>query len=132
MQEPVNAAYGETDVPRPTRTPVYVAGYRIPAHKFWIFVLVNVLFVVAIVVLTVFYLPLGIPFLAVKQSNGFLSYVGFFILYVFGYIGFFIITLTTVGISGYAVHQRYFPDVKISLPSFDSEPPLVDPAAPPA
>jgi hypothetical protein len=116
MDEPVNGAYATDEVPPEPKRPLYVAGYRIPTDKVWMFLVANIAFVVGIIVLTIFYIPLGIPFLAVKQSNGFVSYVGFFFVYVFGYIAFLMIVLTTLGISGYAVQQRYFPGYSLPVP----------------
>jgi hypothetical protein len=109
MDEPVNAAYGKDEKPAEPRKPLYIAGYRIPTDKIWMFLAANVLFVVAIVFITVLVLPLGIPFLAVKRSEGFVTYVGFFFTYMFGYFAFFLLMALTLGASGYALQQRYFP-----------------------
>ena len=87
---------------------IYVAGYRIPGDKRNWFLAANVAFVVILVIITVLFIPMGIPFLAVKKADGFLGYIGFFFTYMLGYFVFFMLMVVTLGAGGYAVQQRYF------------------------
>lgn len=117
MQEPVNAAYGANEVPPEPERPAYIAGYRIPTDKIQVFVAANVFFIVVLFIVTTLVLPMGIPFLAAKKSEGFLTYVGFFFTYMFGYFAFFLLMLVTVGATGYAVQKTYFPGLSLVEPS---------------
>jgi hypothetical protein len=105
---PTNGAYAPGETIGQTPTPIYVAGYRIPGDKKYLFLGANVSFVVVLVILTVFFIPMGIPFLAVKKAEGFLGYIGFFFTYMFGYFAFLMLMLFTLSAGGYAVQQRYF------------------------
>lgn len=107
--EPTNATYGPEESIEKTAQPVYIAGYRISTDNVKWFLAANVTFVLVIVLITIVVMPLGIPFLAVKRSDGLLTYMGFFFTYMFGYFAFFILVAATLGAGSYAVQQRYFP-----------------------
>lgn len=108
-EPPTNATLGPDEQVTPTQTPVYVAGYRIPGDNVKWFLAANVAFVILLVIITVLFMPMGIPFLAVKRADGFLGYIGFFFTYMFGYFVFFMLMIFALGAGGYAVQQRYFP-----------------------
>jgi hypothetical protein len=99
MDVPVNAAYGKKDKPEGSSRPLYVAGYRIPTDKAKPFLAANLAFISLIVLVTAVFLPIGIPFLAAKKSEGFGSYVGFFFSYMFAYFAFFLLMLVGLGVA---------------------------------
>lgn len=105
---PTNGVYAPGDKPADAAKPIYVGGYRIPGDNVKWFLAANVAFVLIIVIITIFFIPMGIPFLAVKKAEGFLGYIGFFFTYMFGYFAFFIVMMVALGAGSYAVQQKYF------------------------
>ena len=85
MDNPVNAAYGRGDVPKGGPRPVTIFGYRIPGQHAWIVAAGLFAILVLLCVIVVVQLPSGLPFLAAKNADGFVGYVGYFFAYMFGF-----------------------------------------------
>lgn len=93
MDPAMNAAYEKNRMPEERkREPIGITilGYDIPGDKVWMVTAGLFGVLVVLTVFIVFALPSGLPYLAAKNADGFLGYVGYF----FGYmIGFFLILI---------------------------------------
>jgi hypothetical protein len=85
MDAPMNAAYEKTKVPKEEPRAVTILGQRVPGSKVWMVTAGMFGLLVFLVVIVVFLLPSGIPFLAAKNSDGFFGYVAYFFAYMFGF-----------------------------------------------
>ena len=108
MDVPVNAVYGKNDKPVPADRPLEIWGMRIPASQRWI-VFGGILGAGAVFVfVTLVLLPSGIPYLAAKNSSGFLEYVGLFFLYMLGFSLLVIGVIFGVALLGHAMQRDSF------------------------
>jgi CDP-diglyceride synthetase len=85
MENPVNAAYGRGEVPKTDPRAITLLGVRIPGQQVWMVMAGLFAILVLLCVIVVVQLPSGIPFLAAKNANSFLGYVGYFFAYMFGF-----------------------------------------------
>lgn len=85
MDTPVNAAYGRGEVPKPEPKAITLFGIRIPGQRVWMVVAGLFAILVLLCIIVVVQLPSGLPFLAAKNADGFLGYVGYFFAYMFGF-----------------------------------------------
>jgi hypothetical protein len=85
METPVNAAYGRGEVPKKEPRAITILGVRIPGQQVWMVMAGLFAILVLLCILVVVQLPSGIPFLAAKNADGFLGYVGYFFAYMFGF-----------------------------------------------
>jgi hypothetical protein len=85
MENPVNAAYGRGEVPKKEPRAITILGVRIPGQQVWMVMAGLFAILVLLCILVVVQLPSGIPFLAAKNADGFLGYVGYFFAYMFGF-----------------------------------------------
>jgi hypothetical protein len=85
MENPVNAAYGRGEVPKKEPRAITILGVRIPGQQVWMVMAGLFAILVLLCIIVVVQLPSGIPFLAAKNADGFLGYVGYFFAYMFGF-----------------------------------------------
>jgi hypothetical protein len=85
MDTPVNAAYGRGEVPKAEPKAITLFGVRIPGQQVWMVVAGLFAILVLLCIIVVVQLPSGLPFLAAKNADGFLGYVGYFFAYMFGF-----------------------------------------------
>ena len=81
----MNSAYEKDEVPRDDPKAVTVLGQRVPGSKVWIVTTALFGLLVFLVVIVLFLLPSGIPYLAAKSADGFFGYVAYFFAYMFGF-----------------------------------------------
>lgn len=101
MDTPMNAAYGKEEKKQKEPAKSLMDGFRIQLREI-VGPISPVLLIIAVVcaflffmtiLFTVLYLPMGLSFMATKNASGFWSYLGTFVLYLFG----FFVTLVTIG-----------------------------------
>lgn len=98
MEFPTNASYGGNfKKPQKEPKPFEIAGVLIPAG--WV-VAGGVLLVTLLTASFLFLLPIGIPFLAVKNAGGFWTYAGLFMSYMFGFFVLFVLFFALLGAAG--------------------------------
>lgn len=85
MDQPMNAAYEKAKLPKETPAAVTILGVRIPGEKLWMVTAALFGVLVFLVVIVLFLLPSGIPYLAAKSADGFFGYVAYFFAYMFGF-----------------------------------------------
>jgi hypothetical protein len=85
METPVNAAYGRNDAPSPAPRAVTIFGYRVPGQNAWMVTAGLFAILVLLCMVIIFQLPSGLPFLAAKNADGFIGYLGFFFAYMMGF-----------------------------------------------
>lgn len=85
MDAPMNAAYEKDKVPPPAPAAVTIFGYRIPGDKVWMVTAALFGVLVFLVIIVLFILPAGLPYLAAKNADGFFGYVAYFFAYMFGF-----------------------------------------------
>jgi len=86
MNAPVNAAYGRNDVPKEDPRAITVLGVRVPGSRAWMVTAGLIALLVMITTIILIQLPSGLPFLAAKNADGFVGYVGFYIAYMLGFV----------------------------------------------
>ena len=103
----MNAVYEEGEAPAKKTGPVSVFGFRIPAESRNQVVLALFGVLLILVVIVVFLLPSGLPFLAAKNSTGFLGYVGLFFAYMFGFFAILVIFFSLLGLLGVSFNRQF-------------------------
>lgn len=81
----MNAAYEKNKVPEQPPIAVTILGYRVPGEKVWMVTAALFAVLVFLVVIVLFILPSGLPYLAAKNADGFFGYVAYFFGYMFGF-----------------------------------------------
>ena len=102
-----NAAYDSNKEIEETKRPVTVMGVTVPGEKVWIAaagLFVGLLFLCMIVL---FLLPSGLPYLAAKFSDGFLSYLLLFSAYMFGFFFILIVFFSLLALVGLHANRLY-------------------------
>jgi uncharacterized membrane protein YedE/YeeE len=85
MDPAMNAAYERNKVPKEPAVAVTILGYRVPGEKVWIVTSILLGVLIFLVTIVVFILPSGIPYLAAKNADGYVGYVAYFFMYMFGF-----------------------------------------------
>jgi hypothetical protein len=85
MNTPVNAAYGRDDAPKDDPRAITLLGIRVPGQHVWMLTAGLVAILALLCVIIVVYLPSGLPYLAAKNADGFLGYIGYFSAYMMGF-----------------------------------------------
>ena len=100
METPVNAAYGRKEVPKQEPRAITLLGIRIPGQQVWMVMAGLFAILVLLCVLVVVQLPSGLPFLAAKNADSFLGYVGYFFAYMFGFFGVLVVFFSLLALLG--------------------------------
>lgn len=103
----MNAAYEEGEAPAKKTGPVTVFGVRIPAESRNQVILLLFGVLLILVVIVVFLLPSGIPFLAAKNSSGFLGYIALFFAYMFGFFAILVVFFSLLGLIGMSFNRQF-------------------------
>lgn len=103
----MNAAYEEGHVPPKKTGPVTVFGVRIPEESRHQVIILLFAVLVVLISIVVFLLPTGIPFLAAKNSSGFLGYVGLFFVYMFGFFAILVVFFSLLGLLGSSFKRQF-------------------------
>lgn len=106
MDNPVNAAYGRGEVPRQEPRAITILGVRIPGQQVWMVTVALFAILVLLCVIVVVQLPSGIPFLAAKNADGFLGYIGLFFSYMFGFFGVMVIFFALLALLGTVARDK--------------------------
>lgn len=102
MEHPVKAVYEKDKIPEPDR-PVLFMGMNLPIRTVYMGVAAVAVFLLFIVMML---LPSGIPYLAVKQSNGFFEYIGLFFVYMLGFFAIAVAFFIAMAFMGIRIQQR--------------------------
>ena len=103
-----NAAYDPNkNTIEETKRPITVLGVVVPGEKTWMVAagLFAVLVFLSMVVLLL--LPSGLPYLAAKFSDGFLSYLVLFFAYMFGFFFIMLIFFSLIALVGLNANRLY-------------------------
>jgi small-conductance mechanosensitive channel len=104
MNEPTNAAYGPEHKHKEEHKAITILGYRVPGEQVWMVSAGLFGLLVVLTVIVVLVLPTGIPILAAKFADGFLSYVLYFFAYMFMFSLILVVFFSLVAIIG--IHAR--------------------------
>jgi hypothetical protein len=104
MENPMNAAYGKDKKPAERPVAITVLGYRIPGEKVWMVTAALFGLLLFFVAFVLFVLPSGLPYLAAKNADGFMGYIGYIFGYMLGFVAvlvaFFALLATLAAWSG--------------------------------
>lgn len=102
-----NAAYDSNKKIEETKRPVTVLGVRVPGEKVWMVAvgLFAVLLFLSMIILI--FLPSGLPYLAAKFSDGFLSYLLLFFAYMFGFFFVILVFFSLLALVGFHANRLY-------------------------